>query len=161
MTILKELDYIYESPFPELPVRCTLQWNELLFNSKSEFTLWNLSFTLGKGKLRVTVSADSNKLERATIKNRSRNHLLTFGGMLYDCRVSISTEVQVPLPPQGLPPTFEMKRHKVQSAIRYFETKEDELLWGKHREKRREEKRRDVHRLIRFFLASMFFWKQC
>jgi hypothetical protein len=25
MTILKELDYIYESPFPELPVRCTLQ----------------------------------------------------------------------------------------------------------------------------------------
>jgi mRNA guanylyltransferase len=82
-TTVKELDYIYESPFPELP-----------------------------GKLRMTINEETNQMLRATIKNRSRNHLLKFSGLPYDCRVSISTEVEVPLPPQGLPPNFEIKRKK-------------------------------------------------
>lgn len=147
MTVVKELDYIYESPFPELPVRYTPQWSDLSINWKSKFTLWNVPFTIGKGKLRVTLNEESNKLERATIKNRSRNHLLTFSGMPYDCRVSISTEVEVPLPPQGLPPTFEMKRHKVQSTIHFISRKK--------KIEAKEEKRREVVQcLIRICIFS-------
>jgi hypothetical protein len=38
---------------------------------------------------------------------------MTFSGFPYDCRVSVSTEVEIPPPPQGLPSNFEAKRHKV------------------------------------------------
>jgi len=66
--------------------------------------------------MRVTFDYEEQAAIRATIKNRTRNQTMHFGDFPYDLRLSVSSEISVPMP-EVLPSNYEKKRKKVRSIL--------------------------------------------